>query len=88
MKQWAKQNYKMNLFQKRKGTFTIQQDGKQVSPQELTALKLNMKLCVCVWNLTNSEATRTLHITSEKQESRKENSLKIQWENKLLVPSY
>lgn len=34
----------MNLFEKRKGTFTIQQDGKQVSPQELTALKLNMKL--------------------------------------------
>lgn len=44
VKQWAKQNYKMNLFQKCKGTFTIQQDGKQLSPQELTALKLNMKL--------------------------------------------
>lgn len=34
----------MNLFQKCKGTFTIQQDGEQLSPQELTALKLNMKL--------------------------------------------
>lgn len=67
----------MNLFQKRKGTFTIQQDGKQVSPQELTALKLNMKLGGG-GNLTTSEATRTLHITSEKQESRKKTSLKIQ----------
>lgn len=66
----------MNLFQKRKGTFTIQQDGKQVSPQELTALKLNMKLGDG-GNLTVSEATRTLHITSEKQESCKENSLEI-----------
>lgn len=57
----------MNLFQKHKGTFTIQQDGKQVSPQELTALKLNMK--VGKKFLTTSEATRTLHITSEKQET-------------------
>lgn len=76
----------MNLFQKHKGTFTIQQDGKQVSPQELTALKLNMKVGKKI--LTTSEATRTLHITSEKQESRKGNSLKTQWENKLLVPGY
>lgn len=33
----------MNLFQKHKGTFTSHQDGKQVSPQELTALKLSTK---------------------------------------------
>lgn len=57
MKRGAKQNYKMNLFQSRKGTFTIQQDGKQVFPQELTVLKLDRKLGEN--NLTTSEATRT-----------------------------
>lgn len=34
----------MNLFQKHKGTFTSHQDDEQVSPQELTAFKLNMKV--------------------------------------------
>lgn len=66
----------MNLFQSCKGTFTIQQDGKQVFPQELTVLKLDRKLGKN--NLTTSEATKTLHITSEIQESHKESSLKIQ----------
>lgn len=53
----------MNLFQSCKGTFTIQQDGKQVFPQELTMLKLDRKLGKN--DLTTSEATRALHITSE-----------------------
>lgn len=52
----------MNLFQSCKGAFTIQ-DGKQVFPQELTMLKLDRKLGKK--NLTTSEATRALHITSE-----------------------
>lgn len=66
----------MNLFQSCKGTFTIQQDGKQMFPQELTMLKVDRKLGKN--NLTTSEATRALHITSEILESHKENSLKIQ----------
>lgn len=34
----------MHLFQKRGGTCTVRQDGEQVSPPELAALKLNIKL--------------------------------------------
>lgn len=59
----------MNLFQKHKGTFTVEQGGEQVSPKEFTESEIENERR---GELAISEAARTLlklHMVSEKDVS-------------------